>query len=295
MQSRVENKESLVESKEYNETNFSGMAIGKRRYTESNLFEDYTLVLMDMYVIGKMSLQSHIVSLEEVTPKEKKKNNLNEKKKNNNSSDQVKYPNIEKSIKSTNMSMIIEDKDENEKNASLLDNFARGFDGKSNEKGLFMNAVYYPSNRANYTKLNSLMLINNEKGALVNVIGVCVDIEDPISIKRNNQPQQQYTLYGGSSSSMRSSLLKFWLMDNTNVRVCVAVWGIRAYEMDIKRGTIYCINRAHLKFYNEPIINVLSDGAINPIADTYTSWSLVNEIRDWWINMAEKSKNTNKK
>lgn len=284
MQTRLENKESLVEAKVSHE-NYNGVMVSqKRRYKESNMFEEYTIVLMDMYVIGKMDLQLPISLAQSNTEK------LNKKISNK---DEIDENHLRYAMK--NSTSLSTNKDENvyriEKEKKFFSNDSASCpDVKTKEKGLFMNAVYYPSNSKNYTKLNDLTLKNKVEGKLVNVIGVCVDIEDPISIKRRDH-QQQYTNYGGCSSSVRSSLLKFWLMDNTNVRVCVAVWGIRAYELSIKKGAIYCINKAHLKFYKEPILNVLSDGAINQVADTYTSWNLVNDVRDWWKNVAEKSNN----
>lgn len=128
---------------------------------------------------------------------------------------------------------------------------------------LFSNAVYMHSNPNIYTKLNSVCL--QRSGDLINVMGVVIDIEGSTSI----------------AGAVSTKCFKFELMDNTNSRLKVVVWGKKSEEINLNNEDICIINNGKIKFFlNKPVLYITNESSITRVPELHSS-EMIEDLRSW--------------
>ena len=158
---------------------------------------------------------------------------------------------------------------ENFNNVTSLSQETKSSKANSSSTSASTSADKCTSNYQKYKIFIPLLNVSLQKeGSLINVIGIINKIDDIKTITpKNKEPIK---------------IKNFYLIDQANKELKVALWGNQAEEFRFSIGTILILKKVKLTTFSGVSLSIQWETVIDEYLKEWTHIEEANDLRDWW-------------
>ena len=126
-------------------------------------------------------------------------------------------------------------------------------------------------------------LIFKKVGDFINTIGVISEIDEIKEIHPRDKPMIK--------------VKNFVIIDQSNVKVKVALWGQQAESFAYNIGDIVILSKVKVTDFGGMVLSVQWESIITKIESNWNDFSVANDLRSWWsdFKMSDVSKSLKRK